>query len=173
MDSATGSSEHSCEQVREPGIETRAHEGRLAITRRGIEPFSPPVAEVGPCQIAVRRGDDIRTTSQESFYDLHVELCCHERHAVRTLCEQHLDVISREDSGIRSPGELSRIHANFVRRVHIDAHKLELWVIDDGGERSSTHLAGRPLHDSVRPHFPPFASLEVDSERIGSGARAT
>ena len=131
-------------------------------TRRGVEPFSQPAAEVRTGQVAVRRGDDVRTVAQESFHDLHVELCRHERHAVRAVCEKHGDVIGREDSRVRRPGKLSGINADLVRRVHVHAHEIELWVIDDGGEGSPTDLAGRPLHDPIRPHVPPLANNDVD-----------
>ena len=157
MNSTTGSGEHPGEQVREAGIETRAHEGRPAVARCGVEPFSQPVAEVRPGQIPVRRGDDVRTASQKCLHDLYVELCGHERHAVWALREQHGDVIRRTDSGVRRPGEPPGIDADLVRRVNVHAHELQLWVIDDGGERSPTDLASRPLHDPIRAHFPPLA----------------
>ena len=72
------------------------------------------------------------------------------------------DVIGRADSRVRRPGKPSGIDANLVRRVDVHAHEIELWVIDDGRERSPTDLASRPLHDPIRAHFPPLARLDVD-----------
>ena len=76
----------------------------------------------------------------------------------------------RRSHGLRYPPfpRAAGIDADFVRRVNVHTHEIELWMIDNGGERSSTDLAGRPLHDPIGPISLPSTELDVDSASIES-----
>ena len=103
---------------------------------------------LGTMELAPRR-HDIRPGFEQPAQHVDVGPVTHVEHAVRSEGEDLLDVLGRYDPGRPDPTQRSGVLARFGVGVDVEAHQLQLGMLDRGSERARPDVARGPLDHPI------------------------
>ena len=93
--------------------------------------------------------DDVRAGSEDPAKLRNVEDVRHVEHAIGAEREDILDAVGGGNPNCRNAGQIAGVAPNLVEAVHVDAHELEIRMLDRATQGACSDIARGPLDHAV------------------------